>query len=693
MRIPAVRAALLLALAASLCRPTPAASAGPKPAPSVPARPWTIDDLFGVRTVSDPQVSADGRWLAWVVQELSSDSTRWQSDVWVSPVARYEPRRLTTAPGNDDTPRWSPDGRWLAFLSDRPQPAGAPPTAGRQLWRIQLEGGEAEPVGHAAGGVMSPQWSADGSFLAFLSLEPDPASRRAPGDDTWTPDARRRWSRLWTLDVASGRAVALTRGESHVTSFSIAPDGRRIVYAAQPTPALEDATKSDLWLVPTAGGTPTPLVRQAGEDVLPSFSPDGRWVAFIGQGERETAWWGNRSLFVINAAGGRPASLTESFDESVEGVRDGEGPLWMPDGETLLFMATTRTDRRIYRAFADGRPVDPVMKPTGVDAEPSLGGKGTVLAWTHEEPTQAREVWVWEMEQRAPQPFTVTNPQLAGRPAIDQQVVTWTAADGRQIEGLLMSPARPRAGTRTPLLVVLHGGPAWTHLAQFSAGHHVYPYPLLVQAGWSVLRPNPRGSAGYGEAFRAANLRDWGGLDADDVLAGIDQLVRAGFVDERKLAVCGWSYGGFLAATLVTRTDRFKAAIVGAGMTDLPGLLASDVPGFTRSYMGSWPWEDAAAWAERSPLRHAGAVRTPTAFVHGADDDRVPLAQATVLWRALRERGVPTELLVLPHEGHIPLDPRHQRAALRFHLDWLTKWTLNPPGGSPAVKAPTGGAK
>lgn len=683
----AFRAALLAALLA------PAAHAG--------TQPWTLDDILGMKVVADPQVSPDGKWVAWVVQELKPDSSDYQTDVWLAPVAKGEPRRLTAAPENDDTPRWSPDGRWIAFLSDRPRPGHKADDAAdegrRQVWLIRPDGGEATVLTDAAGGAGAPEWSADGRFLAFLSREPKSEARRKrekDRDDAWTPDSKLAWSRLWTIDVATRKATQLTRGEAHVTGFSIAPDGRRIVYAAQPTPRLDDSAGSDLWLVPVAGGAPTPLVQRKGEDLAPRFSPDGRWVAFVSQDARSTESWANTYLCVISAAGGRPANLTAAFDQRAGG-RGGDGPLWMPDGESLLFVATSRTDQRVFRAFTDARKPEPLMKSTGVDADPSLGGQGGVLAWTHEDATHAREVWVWELAHGAPHPLTDTNPQAAGRLAFDKQVLTWPGAGGRQVEGLLLSPANARPGVKAPLLVNVHGGPAAAHLSSFTPGNRAYPFPLFLQTGWAVLLPNPRGSDGYGEAFRGANVRDWGGTDYEDIMAGVDQLVRLGLVDGTKLAICGWSYGGYMTEAVVTKTDRFRAAVAGAGISDLAAMGACDIPGAIRSYFGAWSWEDPQVFVEHSALYHAGSVKTPTAFVHGGADERVPTGQAFEFWQALKTRGVPTDLLVLPREPHGPREPRHQRAVMQFQWDWLTKWTLHPPAAAqaaPAAKsAPNGG--
>jgi dipeptidyl aminopeptidase/acylaminoacyl peptidase len=591
-------------------------------------QPWTLDDILAMKVVSDPQVSPDGKWVAYVIQELKPDSSDYQSDLWLASVATGETRRLTAAPENDEAPRWSPDGKWIAFLSDRPRPGRKADEAAdegkRQIWLIRPDGGEATILSNSAGGASAEEWSADGRFLAFLAREPKSDEQKKKDkdrDDAWTPDSKLAWNRLWTIDVATRKATQLTRGAFHVSGFSIAPDGKRIAIAAQPTPRIPDSFQSDLYLVPVAGGPPVPLVQQKGEDADPSFSPDGRWVAFLSQDARNTEWWSNTYVCVINVAGGKPANLTENFDERVGGLTATGGPLWNPDGETLLFTAITRTDQRIFRAFADGRPVEPVMKATGVDASPSLDARGEVLVWTHEEATAPREVWTWDIERAGPHPLTKTNPQAAARLAFDKQVITWPGADGRQVEGLLLSPANARPGVKAPLLVNVHGGPAGTHVMSYSAGSRIYPYPLFLQSGWAVLLPNPRGSGGYGEAFRGSNVRDWGGKDYEDIMAGVDQLVKLGLVDEKRMAVCGWSYGGFMTSTIVTKTDRFKAAVVGAGVMDMGSMAGTcDIPEFNRSYFGAWPWEDPSLYVEHSALYHAGNVRTPTALIHGGAD-------------------------------------------------------------------------
>ncbi len=269
------------------------------------------------------------------------------------------------------------------------------------------------------------------------------------------------------------------------------------------------------------------------------------------------------------------------------------------------------------------------------------------------------------------------NPVTREKPAFEKRLVTWKGADGWDIEGLLVTPPDWKPGKRVPLVLNVHGGPAGTHANTCTANSRIYPWPLFAQQGWAILLPNPRGSGGYGEAFRAANVRDWGGKDYEDIMKGVDAMIERGIADKDRLAVCGWSYGGFMTSTIVTKTDRFKAAVVGAGVTnEISMTFTSDIPEFTKSYFKAWPWEDPAFYIERSALLHVDRVKTPTSLVHGQSDERVPPSQGWEFYGALQRVGVPTDFLLLPRQPHGPREPRLQRAVQQWHLDWLTRWTL-----------------
>jgi dipeptidyl aminopeptidase/acylaminoacyl peptidase len=262
--------------------------------------------------------------------------------------------------------------------------------------------------------------------------------------------------------------------------------------------------------------------------------------------------------------------------------------------------------------------------------------------------------------------------------AFRKELVTWKAADGQDIEGLLILPPGQRAARHLPLLLNVHGGPAGTHTNTCTVASRVYPWPLFAQKGYAILLPNPRGSGGYGAAFRAANVRDWGGKDYDDLMRGVDAMIDRGVADRARLAVCGWSYGGYMTSTIVTKTDRFRAAVVGAGVTDLMSMAGTcDIPDFNRSYFGSWPWEDPQVYVDHSAVMHAGNVKTPTLVVHGQSDERVPTSQGWEFYTALMKVGVATDLLLLPRQPHGPREPKLLRTVQQWHLDWINRYTLS----------------
>jgi dipeptidyl aminopeptidase/acylaminoacyl peptidase len=667
------------------------------PATAAP-RPWTIDDILAVRNVTDPQVSPDGRWVAYVISELNADGSDYNTDVWLVSTDGGEARRLTNSPVADESPRWSPDGRTLAFLSDRPRPAAKADDAKsgaatgdegrRQAWLIRPDGGEAWVLTDSRGGVSGIEWSGDGRLLGFLAREPKSDERRKKEkekDDAWTPSSVYPWNRLWVMDVAARRATQLTRGEVHVTGFSLSPDGAQAVFAGQPTPLIPDQFHSDLYLVATAGGSARPVVRRPGVDNSPAWSPDGRWIAFVSQDEKSTAWYANNHLCVVSPAGGKPSNLSTTFDERVQGLGGG-GLAWSPDARFVSFQSNARTAQHLYRVSPADGTVQALTAGPEMNSALSYDAQGRVAVFLRESAERPRELVRVRLPDGAPEFITDTNPQVRGLLSFRKEPVAWNSPDGRPIEGLLIYPAGYRAGQKAPLVLNIHGGPAGTHSNTFAAGSRTYAWPLFAQKGYAILMPNPRGSGGYGGAFRAANVRDWGGKDYQDIMAGVDAMIERGIADPGRLAVCGWSYGGFMTSTMVTKTDRFRAAVVGAGVTDLISMAGtSDIPEFNRSYFESWPWEDPQFYLDHSAVLHAGKVRTPTLLVHGEKDERVPPSQGWEFYTALKKVGVPTDLLLLPRQPHGPREPRLQRSVAEWTLDWIDRYTR---AGAPAARGP-----
>lgn len=651
-------------------------------------KPWTSDDVIALKTVSDPQVSPDGRTVAYVVESLNAERDAYQTDVWLVGAAGGEARVLASSPVGDDAPRWSPDGRLLAFLSERPRPGVAPEDAAeakRQVWLIRPDGGEATALTSAPGSVSALEWSADGRSIGFLAREPKSAERRKrekEKDDAWTPSELYPWSRLWVIDVASRAARQLTSGALHVTDFSFSPDGKRIAFSGQATPSVPDNFRSDLYLVDTAGGAPAPLVARKGPDASPAWSPDGKWIAFVSQDGRDEDWYTNSYACVVAAGGGAPRNLTAAFDEEIGGTLQ-----WTPDSSALVFSALQKTAGHVYKVSLDGR-VQALTSGPEVNAGASLDRAGQLLAFLRQDSVTPREVWALQLPATAPakarraaappapRALTDTNPQVRELLSFEKELVTWKGADGWDVEGLVVYPPGYVKGTRVPLALNVHGGPAGTHTNSFTPGPRVWGWPLFAQAGYAIFFPNPRGSGGYGEKFRAANVRDWGKKDYEDIMKGVDALVERGVADPERMTVNGWSYGGFMTSTVVTKTDRFKSAIVGAAVTNLASFTGTaDIPEFARSYFRSWPWEDPAVYVEHSALFHAGNVKTPSLVVHGDRDDRVPVSQGWEFYNALRLRGVPTELLILPRQPHGIREPKLLRTCHEWFLRWTERYT------------------
>ena len=387
--------------------------------------------------VTDPQVSPDGRLVAYVVESLNGEKDAYQTDVWLVPAAGGEARALASSPVGDDTPRWSPDGRFVAFLSERPRPGARADDASdakRQVWLIRPDGGEAVPLTEAPGSVSDFEWSADGKTVAFLAREPksDERKRREKEkDDAWTPSETYAWNRLWTIDVATRQARQLTTGQLHVTGMSLSPDGQTVAFAGPADrPLIPDSFRSDIYTIPAAGGVPTPLVARQGTDNAPAWSPDGKWIAFVSQDGRDEEWYTNTSVSVVPAEGGAPRTLTASLDERIGGLC-GSALTWTPDSAAVLFPVVWRTAAHVYRATLDGK-VEPLTSGPEVNGAPSIDRKGETLVFLREDSVTPREVWTLRLGVPAaargprgcpaatPKPLTDTNPQVREPPLLPQ---------------------------------------------------------------------------------------------------------------------------------------------------------------------------------------------------------------------------------------------------------------------------------
>jgi len=668
-------AALLLSTGAGLARGDEAA--GGK---------WTPDYAFKVKRVGAVRVSPDGSRVAFVVGTavMDGEKSEWVSQVYVARADGSSSFQLTRGEKSATAPDWSPDGRWIAFLSARgpKDEDGREPKGG--LWRVPVDGGEAEALSGEKGAISAFRWSPDGASIAFLMADlPTDEEEKADKEkrDARVVDDALKMIRLYVLpvekDVDGKRPVRkLTTDVLSVGNiggpgeFDWSPDGRSIAFTHQPTPHMNDWPRTDISVVDVAVAAVRPLAATGAAEDDPRFSPDGRSITY--SVSHDPPSWRRRSwVAVVPVSGGTPRRLAETPDlqPSVLG--------WTRDGRVLV-AETFRTVTRLATLPVDGGPAVMLSPPDLMVDAPALNATGTHVGFTSQAPDRAPEAYLSHLERF--DPAQVSHVQdLPPVPVGRTEVITWKARDGREVEGLVTYPVGHQPGLRAPLLVIVHGGPASVFVRSFAGGPSPYPVAGFATRGYAVLRANPRGSSGYGYEFRNANYRDWGVGDYQDMMSGVDALIARGVADPDRLGIMGWSYGGYMTSWVITQTRRFKAASVGAGVTNLMSFTGTaDIPGFLPDYFGGEFWEEGGLdrWRRHSAMFNVKGVSTPTLIQHGEQDLRVPISQGYELYNALKRQHVPVKMVVYPRTPHGIQEPKLMLDALTRNLEWFDRWVL-----------------
>jgi dipeptidyl aminopeptidase/acylaminoacyl peptidase len=631
-------------------------------APAATPRPMTVDDVLAVRAVADAQISPDGKWVAYTVTRADFEQNASDADIWVASALGEAPSRLTTSRKSDTSPRWSPDSRRIAFISAREEKP--------QIFLMSAFGGEPERLTDHKGGVRSLAWSPDGRSIALIADQEPTAEeekRIKEKDDAVVVDTNLKFSRLWVIDVATKKAHLLATGDVVAGDPQWSPDGTTLAYVTNPTPRADDGSLTDIWTVPAAGGTPRRLVVNAGPDQSPRWSPDGTQIAYITSAGTDVR---QLQLAVIAAAGGTPRMVAPSF------LYQPGAPAWSPDGRTLRFGASVRTTTQLFSVPAAGGTPSAITDVTRVIGGGTFSRDGRSVAFTFADSRRPADVQLATIGGGpfAPRQLTDHNPHVRDLALGRSEVVHWKSADGMDIDGVLIHPVGYAAGKRYPLVAAIHGGPAGAWTESFAAGWSNQGQVLAGQ-GFAVLYPNPRGSSAYGEPFLRANIRDWGAGDYRDIQSGIDALVARGIADSSRLAQTGWSYGGYMTAWTLTQSNRFKALVVGAGLTDMYSMYATnDIPRTLDGYFGAEPWNDTTEYRKRSAMTYIKNARTPTLILHGQADQRVPVGQAQELYVGLRKNNVPVQLVFYPREPHGLQEPRHQLDKLKRENEWIRRW-------------------
>jgi dipeptidyl aminopeptidase/acylaminoacyl peptidase len=647
-------------------------------------RAVTIDDILNLKAVGAAIVSPAGTQVLYTVRQWEPDKDRMESRtrIWRVPVAGGAARQITFGERGDTQPQWSPDGRYISFLSAR-GPGTGDDAPRPQIYVMRTDGGEAWKLTDAKDGVSSYAWSPAGKQIAYVTVDPRSAADESDirkRDDERVFEGDFRYAHIWTIDVETKETSRLTEGTSWTVrgAPSWSPDGKRLAFAAGVTTMLRD-TRADVYIADTTTKQIEKISTNAGSDSQPEWSPDGSFIAFVsepatgkpvGDGTIPMSVTLSRLVLYDVARKTLKDLKTPDFD------LDAGSPRWAPDSRSLVFTAGKRAYSEVFRLdVATGKYTQLTQQKTLQLGTRSKDGR--VVALTMDSPSSPTEVYVTDSTFATFTRLTDTNPAAARFSLGDTEVVTWKSTDGLEIEGVLLKPVGYQQGRRYPMLVVAHGGPAGAFTNNYRVGG-LEGGQLWAGRGWAVFYPNPRGSSNYGEKFLQANFNDWGGGDYRDIMAGVDAMVARGIADPDRLAHIGWSYGGYMTAWVITQTNRFKAAMVGAGLTNMVSMYGTnDIPNVLTTYFGGIPNKDTLPlYNARSAMTFIENVTTPTLILHGGNDERVPTGQAYELFRGLKDRGKTVELVFYPREGHGIQEYYHQKDRLTRIHDWVTKYTL-----------------
>jgi dipeptidyl aminopeptidase/acylaminoacyl peptidase len=621
-------------------------------------------DAIEQPVLQDPQLSPDGKQIAFVI-----DRADWKANRRISHIFRVNADgtnqvQLTFNDRGESNPRWSPDGRAIAFTARRD------PDTANQIYLLQSEGGEARRITNHGTAVSSISWAPDGQSLYFLATDAQSADERERArlqDDVYSfEETNFKHRHLWVTDL-EGKTKKITDGAWTVGSYELSADGKRVAMHRTPGPLLGFNERGEVWVMDVSGENARQLTANASSESNASLSPDGSTVLFsAGTNERFEAYY-NDKLFLVPAAGGTPRVLLPDVPYEIENAA------WSKDGRSIYFTANLGVRNEIMKVDVASRNVTQLTK-----------GDHTLLGWSLNEEA-GRHVFLRNTAPRPSEVFTmpasggemkrvtsVFDDDLAKFKTARIEAIRWKGQDGVTVEGLLYYPVDYKQGQRYPLIVATHGGPASSDRFGFATEYQVY-----AAKGYAVLRPNYRGSTGYGDAFLRDMVKGYFKQAHLDVITGTDHVIAMGIADPAKLIKMGWSAGGHMTNKIITMTDRYKAASSGAGAANWISMYAqSDIREYRTPWFGGTPWQANAPidlYWDHSPLKDVAKAKTPTLFLVGEQDPRVPLPQSVEMYRALKSNGVPTHLYVAPREGHSWNELRHRLFKLQIEMEWFEK--------------------
>lgn len=637
---------------------------------------WTPELSLQFQTVTNVSVSPDGKWVAWIQTKPLIETRRSEqiAHLWLSAVdgsRRFPLTRGGRSAITGGVAKWSPDSQYLFYLSNRDSD-GSP-----QIHRIRIAGGEAEKLSDFKGSIGVFGISPDGATLAFTGRETTPEEEKAkkekrdmrivgnPADTNQT---------LYAVPIAADadgkrKQRKIVGAADHIPNFAWSPDSKAIAFTRWPATLYDNWIKADVAEVDVASGTVKDIAASpTAAETDPQYSPDGKFIAITRSIGPKPSWAFANRIALVARAGGAPRELPATYDEQPRVLG------WAKDSSKLYFTESKRTRTYIGAMPIDGPPTTVYEASQGVFTA-DLNATGTHFGLSVETPDQAAEAYAMPVGGGAATRLSAANIDIA-KPALGRtEAIRWKSKDGFDVEGLLTYPPRYKQGDKVPLILNIHGGPTGVFNEGFLGKSGIYPLAVFASKGYAILRPNPRGSSGYGKQFRFANYNDWGGKDFEDDQAGVDKVIAMGVADPDRLAIMGWSYGGYMTSWTITQTNRFKAAVIGAAVTNLWSFTGTaDIPGFIPDYFGGEPWDNLEPYRKHSPITHIRNVKTPALILHGEADDRVPVGQGYEYYNALKRQGGIAKMVVYPRTPHGPREPKFVLDIMQRHIDWVDKY-------------------
>jgi dipeptidyl aminopeptidase/acylaminoacyl peptidase len=636
--------------------------------PSIPFEKW-----LSIRQAGSAVLSPNGANIAFTVTSTDWKENTYHTEIWLSRQDQ-PPFQLTNNPkAGSNAPKWSPDSKWIAFLSDRGDKS--------QVYLISAEGGEAFPLTREDDNVNAFDWSPDGHQIAFLRNDTDSKTTKSIKDHygAFGEEGKDyKLSHLWLIHFSTDSLAdpvlqpdsaklptptRLSSGNFTVTNFIWSPDGKTIAYDRQPDPYIPSSIHASIDVMDVTTRKIRMTITDPAGDGLIAWSPDGNSLLYTSSiDDTLSNYYMNNRLFItpVSSAAPRPKEIAAGFDEN-KYVQD-----WNPEG--IFFVASQRTRSSLFHIDPSTGDVTPVSLPPDILNSISFSRDGEHMAYSGRSYAGLTEIYTSAGR------LTHLSDQLKGWRLPMNEVIQWKSKDGATIEGILLKPANYDEKKKYPLLVVIHGGPTGVDRPE-PIPTYVYPIAQWCEKGALVLRVNYRGSAGYGEKFRALNVRNLGVGDMWDVISGVDYLNRKGIIDTTRMGCMGWSQGGYISAFLTTHTTIFKAISVGAGISDWATYYVStDITPFTREYLKATPWEDKAIYEKTSPITTINQAHTPTLIQHGELDHRVPIPDAYELYRGLQDNHIPSRLIIYKGFGHGITKPKERLAAVWHNWQWFAKY-------------------